>query len=239
MNISIPPNYIFVSFLIPPPGPPHSLYPHPGNHWSISCHYRLDCIFLNFIYIECILFHLASFIKHYHLETYSHHCNINSSMLLVVHLPSCVWLFATPRTAAHQASLSLTISCSLPKFLSIESVMPSNHLILCHPLLLLPSIFSSFEVFCNESAVHISEQSIGASASASVLPKSIQSWFPLRLTDLISLFSKELSRVFSSTPVQKHQLFGSLPSFLLPFYCLVLFHCMCLPLCTIHLLTDT
>ena len=76
-------------------------------------------------------------------------------MLLVVHLPSCVWLFATPRTAAHQASLSLTISCSLPKFLSIESVMPSNHLILCHPLLLLPSIFSSFKVFCNESAVHI------------------------------------------------------------------------------------
>ena len=62
---------------------------------------------------------------------------------------------ATPWTAAHQASLSLTISQSLPKFMSIESVMPSNHLILCCPLLLLPSIFPSTTVFSNESALHI------------------------------------------------------------------------------------
>ena len=68
---------------------------------------------------------------------------------------SCVQLFATPWTAAHQASLSITNSWSLLKLMSIESVMPSNHLILCHPLLLLPSIFPSIWVFSNESALHI------------------------------------------------------------------------------------
>ena len=65
---------------------------------------------------------------------------------------SRIWLFATPWTAARQASLSITISRSLPKLISIESVMPSNHLILCHPLLLLPSIFLNIRVFSNESA---------------------------------------------------------------------------------------
>ena len=67
----------------------------------------------------------------------------------------CVRLFATPWTTACQASLSITNSQSLPKLMSTESVMPSNHLILCHPLLLLPSIFPSIRVFCNESALHI------------------------------------------------------------------------------------
>ena len=89
-----------------------------------------------------------------------------------VQSPSHVQLFATPWTAAGQASLSLTISRRLPKFMSIESVMPSNHLILCHPLLLLLSILTSIRVISNESAVHISGQSTGASAS--FLPKSIQ-----------------------------------------------------------------
>ena len=64
-------------------------------------------------------------------------------------------LFATPRTAAHQASLSITNSQSLPKLMSIESVMPSNHLILCHPLLLLPSIFPSIRVFSSGSVLCI------------------------------------------------------------------------------------
>ena len=68
---------------------------------------------------------------------------------------SCVWLFETPWTAAHQASLSFTNSQSLLKLISIESMMPSNHLILCHPLLLLPSILPSIWVFSNESALHI------------------------------------------------------------------------------------
>ena len=74
---------------------------------------------------------------------------------VVVQSLSCVGLFATPWTAAHQASLSFTISQSLLKLMSMESVMPSNHLILCHPLLLLLSIFPSIRVFSNESALGI------------------------------------------------------------------------------------
>ena len=72
-----------------------------------------------------------------------------------VQLLSPVWLFATPWTAASQASLSIANCQSLPKLMSIESVMPSNHLILCRPLLLLPSIFPSIRVFSNESALRI------------------------------------------------------------------------------------
>ena len=83
--------------------------------------------------------------------------------------------------------------------------MPSNHLILCHPLLLLPSIFPSIRVFSNDSG----GQSIGVSASVSVLPMNIQDWFPLEWTGWISLQSKGLSRVFSNTTVQKHQFFNT------------------------------
>ena len=68
-------------------------------------------------------------------------------IFVVVQLLSCVWLFVTPWTAAHQTSLSFTISRSLLKLISIQSVMPSNHLILCRPLLLLPSVFPSIRVF--------------------------------------------------------------------------------------------
>ena len=75
--------------------------------------------------------------------------------MFVVRLLSGVRLFATPWTAARQTSLSFTISLSLLKLMSIESVMPSNHLILCRPLLLLPSIFPSIRVFSSESALHI------------------------------------------------------------------------------------
>ena len=73
----------------------------------------------------------------------------------IVHSLSCVWLFATPWTAAFQASLSFTISWSLLKLMSIESVIPSNHLILWHPLLLLPSIFPRIRIFSNESVLRI------------------------------------------------------------------------------------
>ena len=114
---------------------------------------------------------------------------------------SCVLLFATPWTASHQASLSFTICQSLLKLMSIESVMLSNNLILCHPLFLLPSIFSSIRVFSNESALCIKWPKTGASASASVLPMNIQGRFPLRLTGLISLQSKGISRVLSGTTV--------------------------------------
>ena len=75
--------------------------------------------------------------------------------VVVVQSLSHVWLFVTPWTAACQASLSITISQSLLKLMSIESVMPSNHFILCHPFLLLPSIFPSIRVFSNELALHI------------------------------------------------------------------------------------
>ena len=81
--------------------------------------------------------------------------DVSTSHVVAVQLPSRVRLFATPWTAARQASLSLTISWSLPKFMSIELVMPSNHLILCRPLLLLPSIFPSIRGLSSELAVRI------------------------------------------------------------------------------------
>ena len=76
-------------------------------------------------------------------------------VVTVVQSLSPVWLFATPRTAACQASLSITNPLNLLKLMSVESVMPSNHLVLCRPLLLLPSIFPSIRIFTNESALHI------------------------------------------------------------------------------------
>ena len=96
---------------------------------------------------------------------------------VVVQLLSRELLFATPWTEAHQASLSFTISRSLLSLMSIESVMPSNHLILCHPLLLLPSISPSNRVCLMSPLFTSGGQSIGASASGSVLPKNIQADF--------------------------------------------------------------
>ena len=117
---------------------------------------------------------------------------------------SHVRLFVIPWTAARQASWSITNSWSLLKLMSTESMMPSNYLILCHPLLLLPSIFPSLRVFFNESALCI-RWSKYWSFTFSVRPSfpvNIQGWFPLGLTGLISLLSKGLSRVFSNTTVQ-------------------------------------
>ena len=121
---------------------------------------------------------------------------------------SCLTL-CDPWTTACQASLSITNSRSLLKLLSIESVMPSNHLILCRPLLLLPSIFTSIRVFANESVLHIRWPKYWISVSVSVLPMNIQDCFPLGWTGWISLQSKGLSRVFSNNTVQKHQFFGT------------------------------
>ena len=123
---------------------------------------------------------------------------------------SHVQLFATPWTAAGQASLSITNCRSLLKLMSIESVIPSNPLILCQPFIRLPSIFSRIRVFSSESFFLSSGQNIGVSTSASVLPMNIQYWFPLGLTSWISLQSKGLSRVFSNTTVQKHQFFDEI-----------------------------
>ena len=117
---------------------------------------------------------------------------------------SCVRLFATPWTAACQASLSITSSQSPPKLMSIELVMPSNHLILCHPLLLLPSIFPNIRVFSIESVLCIRLPKFW-SFSFNISPSSeYQDWFPLGLTCWISLQSNELLRVFSNITVQKH-----------------------------------
>ena len=122
---------------------------------------------------------------------------------------SRVQLFATLWTAACQASLFFTNSRSLLKLMSIESVMPSNHLILCHPLLLQPSIIPSIRVFSNESVLHIRWPKYW-SFSFSICPSNEYSLLiSLRLTGLISLQYKALSRVFSNTTVQKHQFFGT------------------------------
>ena len=142
----------------------------------------------------------------FNLHGYSNriHCIFSSVQSL-----SCVGLLVTPWTTARQVSLSINNSWSLPKPMSTESVMPSNHLILCR-LLLLPSIFPSVMVFSNKLFTS-GGQSIGVSASASVLPVNIQDWFPLGWTGLI-LLSRGFSRVFCGTTVKKQQFFSAQPS---------------------------
>ena len=132
---------------------------------------------------------------------------MNSDQFSSVQQLSHIRFFATPWTAARQASLSFTNFGSLLKLMSIKSVMPSNHLILCHPLLLLPSIFPSNRVFPNESVLDKSwpkywrfNFSIGPSNEYSGL-------ISFRITGWISLQSKGLSRVLSKTTVQNHQFF--------------------------------
>ena len=117
----------------------------------------------------------------------------------------------TPWTATCQAFLSFTISWSLLKFMSIESEMPSNHLVFCHPLLLLPSIFPSIRVFSNELALHIRWPKYWSfSFSISITPSSEYSGLiSFGLTGLISLQSKGLSRVFSNTTNQSTFLFNT------------------------------
>ena len=112
-------------------------------------------------------------------------------------------------TTAHQTSLSITNSWSLLKFMSIEQVMPSKHLILCRPFLLLPSIFPSIKVFSNESALHIRWPKFW-SFSFSISPSyGYSGLIALGWAGWISLQSKGLSRVLSNTIVQKHKFFGA------------------------------
>ena len=122
---------------------------------------------------------------------------------------SHVQLFATPWITARQASLSISNSQSLPKLMSIESVMPSNHLILCRPLLLLPQPLPASRSLPMSQLFTWGGQGIGISASASVLPMNTQDWSPFGWTAWICFQSKGLSRVFSSTTVQKHQFCGA------------------------------
>ena len=121
---------------------------------------------------------------------------------------------AIPLTAACQDSLSFTISLSLLKLMSVEWVMPPNHLILCCPLLLLPSIFPSIRVFYNESVLRIRWPDYW-SLSFSISPSNEYSGLIYFTTDRFDLLAgKGLSRVFSNTTIQKHQFFSAQPSLL-------------------------
>ena len=142
-------------------------------------------------------------------RTFSNHKYQRGMLLLLSHF-SHVRLLATTWITARQASLSITNSQGSPKLMWIELVVPSSHLILCSPIILLPSILPSIRVFSSESAFSSGGQNIGASAS--FLPMNTQGWSPLRLTGWISLQSTGLSRIFSSTTIQKHQFFGAQPS---------------------------
>ena len=126
-----------------------------------------------------------------------------------VQLLSRVQLFVTPWIGARQASLSITISQSLLKLMAVELVMPSNHLIHCRPLLLLPSIFPSIQVFSNESVLHIRWPKYW-SFSFNISPSNeYLGLISFRMDWLDHLAVQGLSRVFSNTTVQKHQFFGA------------------------------
>ena len=124
---------------------------------------------------------------------------------------SCPTLF----DPMNHSTPELPVFHQLPEFsqlVSIESVMPSNHLILCRPLLLSPSSFLASGSFPMSQFFASGGQRIGVSASATVLPMNIQDWFPFGLAGLLSLQSKRLSRDFSNITVQKHQFFDTQPS---------------------------
>ena len=131
-------------------------------------------------------------------------------IVIVFQLPSCVWLFATPRTAAFQAPVSYTIFwsflCPLGHWFYL-TISSSAAPFSC------PQSLPASETSPMSELLSSGGQSIGISASASVLPMNIQGWFPLGLTGLISLLSKGLSRVFSSTTIWKHQFYGAQPFF--------------------------
>ena len=154
---------------------------------------------------------LSSFWSYYFsvLEFHCYRWRVSLDWIGVVQPLSCVWCFVTPWTAELQASLSFTIPQSLLKFMSIESVMPSNHLILCRPFSSCLQSFPASGSFPVTQFFASGGQSIGISASTTVVPMNIQSWFPLGLIGLTSLLSKGFSRVFSSTTVWKHKFFGA------------------------------
>ena len=124
------------------------------------------------------------------------------------------WCFVTPWTTAYQLSKSFIISQSLLKFKAIETVMPSNHLILVAPFSSSPQSFPASGSFPMNQFFTSGGQSIGVLSSASVLPMNIQDWFPLEWTGLMSLQSKGLSRIFSNTTPQSRSISSSALSLL-------------------------
>ena len=162
-------------------------------------------------YLKKDAFQFLCFIYHKIIRLILEFKKILEHIVVVAQLLSRVQLFATPWAAAPQASRYFTLSWSLLRLMPIELVMPSNHLILCYFLLLMPSIFPNIRVFSSELALSIRWPkfwSFSFSTSPSALPMSIQGWFSLGLTGLISLQSKGLS----NTTVQKHQFFSAQPS---------------------------
>ena len=137
------------------------------------------------------------------IPAFQRHVSVSSVQSL-----SHVQLFVTPWITAHQASLSITNSQSSLKFMSIESVMPSSHLILSRPLLLLPPTPPSIRIFSNETTLRMRWPKYW-SFSFSISPMNTQDWSPLEWTGWISLQSKGLSRIFSNTTVQSHQFFSA------------------------------
>ena len=146
--------------------------------------------------VICHCFCLFHFHFSWNYGTRCHDLQIRSDRLL-----SRVWRFATAWIAACQASLSITNTRSSFRLTSTESVMPSGHLILCHPLLLLPQSFPASESFSMSQHFSWGGQRTGVSALASFLPKKPQGWSPLEWTGWISLHSKGLSRVFTNITV--------------------------------------
>ena len=165
-----------------------------GHNWSDSA---ASAVHIIYTYIQYM---------------YWTHIIIMHSLCISVQF-SCVQLFMTPWTTAHQPSLSITSSRSLLKLMSIESVMSSNHLILCRPLLILPSIFHSIRVFSNESALRIRwpkdwsfNFSISPSNEYSRLIYFRINWFDIPAVQGISVFDVlAILRVFSTTTIWKHQ----------------------------------
>ena len=167
--------------------------------------FKLFIIFINFSFFKWCFFSACGDCLHILRLSASY---IFNSCFISVHFSCSVMSdSATPWISACQASLSITNSQSSLKFMSIELVMPSSYLILCHSLLLLPQSLPASGSFAMNQLFAWGGQSIGVSASGSVLPMNTQDWSPLGWTGGISLQSKGLSRVFSNTTVQKHQFF--------------------------------
>ena len=164
-------------------------------------HLRWVFIYL-FWFVFFIIFTAAGSNQSFHSPAFKPNAWFSS-----VHLLSRVWLFATLWTAACQASLSITNSRSLPKLMSIESVMPSNHFILCHPLLLLPSIFPNIRVFSKESALLIRWPKYWSFRFNISPSKEHPGLISFRMDWLDLLAFQRTSRVFSNTTVQNHQFF--------------------------------
>ena len=155
------------------------------------------------ILVLCL--HLTLWFIHFYFCMWCRHKSVKFLFCTSVQFSRSVMFDSTtPSTAAAQASLSITNSQSLLKLMLIESVMPSNHLILCHPFSSCLQFFPASGSFPVSQFFPSGGQSLGVSASASVFPMNIQDWLLLGWTGWISLLSKGLSIVFSNTTVQKH-----------------------------------